>query len=195
MKLSPMRYKDYVWPHNPGTYSIEYSRAVQSDKMPFAYYHMQDLGLDFRVMRGQGEFAGEGAYDEFKKLASIFYHPGPGLLIHPVWQIAKAHFVKLSLAQEPTRDYVAYSFEFWEDTERYVKTGENAAAGETVTAAPAAIPAAAPAGDAKYHTVKSGETLWGISRKYGTTVDALARLNPAIKNVNLIYAGQKVRVS
>ena len=26
MLLTPMRYKDYIWPHNPATYSIAYVR-------------------------------------------------------------------------------------------------------------------------------------------------------------------------
>lgn len=67
-----------------------------------------------RVMRGEGEFVGEGAYGEFKKLATVFYAGGPGLLIHPVWQTSNAYFVELSLRQEPRADYVGYSFAFWE---------------------------------------------------------------------------------
>ena len=114
MKLAAMRYKDYVWPHNPRTYTIDYQRNVAVQKVPFGRYHLQDLGLTRRVMRGEGEFVGEGAYDEFKRLASVFYLPGPGPLIHPVWQAAEVYFVDLSLRQEPRADYVAYSFTFWE---------------------------------------------------------------------------------
>ena len=44
------------------------------------------------------------------------------------------------------------------------------------------------------HTVQRGETLRIIANKYGTTVDALISLNPGIKNPNLIYVGQVVRV-
>lgn len=45
----------------------------------------------------------------------------------------------------------------------------------------------------EYYTVKSGDNLTKIAKKYGTTVDALVKLN-GIKNKNLIYAGQKLRV-
>lgn len=45
----------------------------------------------------------------------------------------------------------------------------------------------------EYYTVKSGDTLTKIANKYGTTVDNLVKLN-GIKNKNLIYAGQKLRV-
>lgn len=44
-----------------------------------------------------------------------------------------------------------------------------------------------------YYVVKSGDTLSAIARKYGTTVNQLASWNN-IKNVNLIYVGQKLRV-
>lgn len=46
----------------------------------------------------------------------------------------------------------------------------------------------------KIHTVKAGETLSGIAVKYNTTVDNLLKLNPDIKNKNLIRIGQKIRV-
>lgn len=45
------------------------------------------------------------------------------------------------------------------------------------------------------YTVKSGDTLSGIAKKYGTTVSAIQKLNPTlIKNVNLILTGWKIRV-
>ena len=43
------------------------------------------------------------------------------------------------------------------------------------------------------YKVKRGDTLWGISRRFNTTVDNLAALNN-IANRNLIYVGQKLRV-
>lgn len=45
-----------------------------------------------------------------------------------------------------------------------------------------------------YYTVKPGDNLTRIANAYGTTVDAIMLLNPQIKNKNLIYAGQKIRV-
>lgn len=43
------------------------------------------------------------------------------------------------------------------------------------------------------YTVRRGDTLWGLSRRYGTTVAELVRLN-RIANPNLIYAGQVLRI-
>lgn len=46
---------------------------------------------------------------------------------------------------------------------------------------------------AEYYTVKSGDTLTGIAKKYKTTVDQLVKINN-ITNPNLIKTGQKLRV-
>lgn len=186
-----MQYKEYVWPHNPRTYTISYERKVAVHKVPFGRYAMQDLGLGRRVMRGEGEFYGEGAYEEFKKLASVFYYGGPGVLLHPVWQSANAYFVELSLAQEPRKDYVRYTFTFWEDDGRYSQKLEpvTAAAAGSGQGAGGSVPASA-----QYHTVVRGETLWGISRSQGIPLEALLGLNPQVKNPNVILPGQQIRV-
>lgn len=191
MKLAPMRYKTYIWPYNPKTYTITYERKVAALKVPKGAYFMQDMGRSYRVMRGEGEFAGEGAYDEFKKLATVFYSDGPGPLIHPVWQSSNAYFTALSLKQEPRQDYVSYTFEFWESYDNYAgeleKVTENTAASAAATAVTA--------DEAKYHTVVSGETMWGIAARYSRTLSDLVELNPQIKNPNVIAVGQKVRIA
>ena len=46
-----------------------------------------------------------------------------------------------------------------------------------------------------YYTVRSGDTLSAIARKYGTSVGTIQKLNPTlIRNVNLIQVGWKIRV-
>ena len=47
--------------------------------------------------------------------------------------------------------------------------------------------------DKEYYIVKYGDTLWGISRRFNTTVDKLVVLNNIV-NRNLIYIGQKLRI-
>lgn len=193
-KLQPMRYKDYVWPHNPRSYTITYRRRIAVQEVPYGYYTMQNLGLGNRVMHGSGEFVGEGAYEEFKRLAKVYYTGGEGTLVHPCWQSAHVFFAKLSLQQMPRPDYVAYTFEFWESYDRYetelkpVRRNENGTAGGSTYSSGGRTEAA-------YHTVRKGENLWGIARKYHTTLDKILAMNRGLKNPNLIYAGQKVRVA
>jgi len=44
------------------------------------------------------------------------------------------------------------------------------------------------------YTVKRGDTLSEIAQRYGTTYQRLAQIN-GISNPNLIYPGQKIRIS
>ncbi len=43
-------------------------------------------------------------------------------------------------------------------------------------------------------TIQKGQTLSGIAKQQGTTVDALLKANPTIKNPNLIYAGSPLNL-
>lgn len=183
-----MRYKDFVWPHNPRIYTIDYTRKLSEAEVPYGRYVLQDMGFTRRVLRGQGEFVGERAYEDFKRLASVFYRSGPGMLVHPVWQTASAYFTALSLRQEPRSDYVSYSFEFREEYGEYETGLKEVAPPETnsgVTAAPS---------EAVWHTVARGETLWGIAQKYGVGLSEVISLNPQIRNPNILMVGERVRV-
>jgi hypothetical protein len=43
-------------------------------------------------------------------------------------------------------------------------------------------------------TIQKGQTLSGIAKQQGTTLDALMKANPTIKNANLIYAGSALNL-
>ncbi len=188
MELRPMQYKGFVWPHNPRTYTITYDRQVAVHKVPFGRYAMQDLGMTHRVMRGEGEFVGPEAYDTFRALASVFYEGGPGTLLHPVWQSAQVYFVALALTQEPRKDYVRYTFTFWETYSRYQDTLAPAGASDEGSGPQTGGETTAPGG--RTHTVVQGETLWGIAQAWGVTLGELLAKNPQLKNPNVIQPGQ-----
>lgn len=189
MKLSAMRFKNYVWPHNPRVYEIEYRKDVTSHRVPFGLYVLQNMGRQNRVLKGEGAFAGEGAYAEFKKLASVFFDMTPGILTHPLWDAASACFVALRLKQEPTENYVAYSFEFWECYDGY-----NTGLTVIQTASSDGNAAAVVKNTAEYYTVVHGDYLWAIARDHGLTLAELLALNPQIRNSNVIYTGDRIRV-
>ncbi len=45
-----------------------------------------------------------------------------------------------------------------------------------------------------YYTVVKGDTLWAIAKRNATTVQDILKLNPNIKNANMINIGQKIRI-
>ena len=182
MKLSPMRFKSYVWPHNPKTFEVTEKRRLSVNPIPFGRQWVTDMGTDCRVLRGEGEFAGAGAYEEFMRLKAVFDEGTPGVLVHPVWKSVKVWFAELSLIQEPLEDYVRYSFEFVEDGEQVSDTRPVAA----VTSGRAEV---------RTYTVRQGDTMWGIARDHGLELYELIGLNPQIKNPNLIYPGQIIYLS
>ena len=193
MRLTPMRYKDYTWPHNPEVYTVEYQRRIAAHQVPCGGSVLQDLGCSYRVLRGEGVFAGEGAYQQFQKLAEVFRDSGPGLLVHPVWQAERAWFVSLTVKEEPLPDYVRYSFTFWEDWNGY-SGGLTASDDGGALSGTGSRTAAAESAAAETYTVRKGDTLWGIAKRYDVTLAALIAANPQIKNPNLIYPGDKVLI-
>lgn len=188
-----MRFKEFTWPHNPEVYTVEHRRRIAVHQIPFGPCVMQELGGSYRVLKGEGVFTGEDAYQRFKELAGVFQEEGPGLLVHPVWQTERAYFAVLEAVEEPMPDFVRYRFEFWEDGGGYdgglkaVETGNGGGTG-----APAGAENAA--GNQRVHTVRKGDTLWALAKQYGVELAALIRANPQIKNPNLIYPGEAVTV-
>lgn len=45
-----------------------------------------------------------------------------------------------------------------------------------------------------YYTVRANDILSSIANRYGTTVDEIMRLNPQIRNPDVIFKGEKIRV-
>ena len=159
-------------------------------KIPYGAALTENLGATVKVFRGEGEFAGEGAYAEFMKLAALFEEEAPGILIHPLFTLPSAHFVSLTLSQKPLPDFIAYSFEFWDSSAlsatEYTAVpsgGENPA---TVIQKAEPTPV--------YRTVRQGETLWSIANLAGVKPEEIMALNPLIKNPNLIPAGTRLRI-
>ncbi len=44
------------------------------------------------------------------------------------------------------------------------------------------------------YTVRAGDTMWSIAKKFGISLSELIRLNPQIKDPNMIYPGQRINV-
>lgn len=78
-------------------------------------------------------------------------------------------------------------------------TGQAPAADALLKALPAMFGGSAgtpgtPAQAAQNYTIKWGDTLWDLSRRFGTTIQNLLAWNPYIKDPDLIYAGKNLVV-
>lgn len=176
--LSAMRFKDFIWPHNPRTFHVLWQRRVAVLDAPGGRFHLQELGKTCRILRGEGEFCGPTAYEDFERLAQTFRQDGAGTLVHPIWHSDAMYFTRLELTQEPRQDHVAYAFEFTEA--RSILSGvlyrKEAASGEAL------------------YRVKPGDTFWSIAAAHGMDTETLLQMNPRIANPNQLSAGQEVRV-
>ena len=192
MLLTPMRFKDYTWPHNPEIYEVERRRRLAAHPVPYGQCVIEDLGSDYRVLRGEGVFAGDHAYEQFRQLAAVFQEGGAGLLVHPVWRTERVWFAALTVEEEPLPDYVRYRFEFWEDCGGYDAGLREEQAESASGPGEGADDAGVPAESRQAYTVRKGDTLWGIAREHGVELTDLIAANPQIKNPNRIYPGDEV---
>jgi peptidoglycan DL-endopeptidase LytE len=60
--------------------------------------------------------------------------------------------------------------------------------------APGSIPPTPPPTSGQIYTVQRGDTMRKIAARLGTSLEALAAVNPQVGNINLIYVGQKLNI-
>ena len=59
---APMRYKTFVWPHNPRVYSIEFHRSIAVNKIPYGRYALQNFYIKCHPQEAQRQI-----YEAVKK--------------------------------------------------------------------------------------------------------------------------------
>lgn len=173
MSLTPMSYKDYVWPCNPETVRIERARNVAEFKAPEGAGTVQDNGSLPRRVTGSGRLFGDRAREEFARLSAVFAAGGSGLLRLPGEAPFEAVFSSLTEKGVPRPSAVEYEFTFLEDQSAVGPAGETA----------------------KVHVCSGDETLWTIANQYGTDVDTLLAANPQVEWPNELKKGEKVIIA
>ena len=171
MKLQPMKYKGFSWPHNPETLTISRQREIKELKLPFSGGMTLDYGAEKRVIEGEGEFYGADCMEQFQKLSAVLEEEGSGILTLPNLPPFPARFVSLRMVGGAQPDLIRYRFVFRED-------GKSAAQGAA----------------ARYRSYQSaqGENLWAVAALFSTTVEELLALNPFLKWPNCLREGELV---
>jgi LysM repeat protein len=104
-------------------------------------------------------------------------------------QIAELHGKISSSGQDPA--LLQRVDALWQKVDALEKQKQPAAEAK---AKPATPPKSIAASEKKYHTVQKGETLYGISRKYGIREEELRKLNNLAKDP-MLRIGQKLLIS
>lgn len=166
-----MRFRDFRWPNDPETVTLERERALRDAAAPFGGPHWQDLGETARVAAGEGEFFGEGRWESYGELEREWARGGVGALSLPGLEPFLARLARLELVGTPEQGVLRYRFVFREES-----------GGE------------AESGGARAVIAQEGESLWEIAARTGSGFEALLRENPQICWPNWLSAGEEVRL-
>lgn len=202
-KLAKITYKDFEFPYNPATTSYKIDRTYIKHKyLELAGNELEDFGPNACIISGSGEFFGDSAYSDWKRLLKEFKKGEVGSVSHPIFtDITRGLMTSLQATLEPREDYVKYSFEIIADTElsinetlgKYIQviSGGDSASGSGG--------GGTSGGGSLVHTVVSGECLSVICARYATKFSTtiswkkIAEHN-GMKNPNLIYPGDKIKI-
>ncbi len=167
MELAVMRFKGKTFRCNPLSLEIKSVRATSDYKGVEGTQFVGDMGLDCRIIKGEGELEGKDCIEQYASLFSLQSEGGEGVLSLPVMEPVKAVFKSLKALAQVTPDRITYSFEFLETKSK-------------------AQPLQ------KIHIVKEGETLFDIAFDFGVSVDRLVKLNPYVKRPDELKEGEEI---
>ncbi len=114
--MTAMRYKDFIFPHNPKRIQVSYRSATATLHCPQLGSVVQHLGPRCRVVSGQGAFFGPAAAAQFAALEQLAAQGNAGYLFIPALTPFKAYLTKLVYLGEGDGSLLSYSFEFVEQT-------------------------------------------------------------------------------
>lgn len=169
MRLRPMKFGEFQWPHNPSILTISRKRDIQELKRPFSTGLLQDRGAERRIVEGEGEFFGKDCVETYRSLAALLEENG-AILSLPDFHSFPARLVSLTMMEKPEPELVHYRFVFWEDGREVVSAGSIRGR----------------------YVCQEGENLWSVAARFGTTADKLLELNPQIRWPNHLAQGEEV---
>ena len=112
--MEKLKFKDFTFPENPETMSIQFVRPVLFERNTDGTVEFYGLGPGCRTLTGSGAFFGPLAYTRFITLSNMVYDSEPGTLELPILQDWSAYLTQVEATQTPTENYVAYRFTFRE---------------------------------------------------------------------------------
>ncbi len=172
MLNSMIRFKGYVFEHNPKTLKITSKKNIVSQSVLGEKSDVFESGDNSRVVTGEGSISGVDCIYKFLKLFKIKEEKGSGILSLPNTKPFYAFFESLEFSADPTPELISYKFVFREDSSKPLSkiTSE------------------------VYYNLSADEDLWDVSRKFDTPIEALVSLNPQLKRTDDVEEGSRVRI-
>ena len=90
-----MRFKDFVFPHEPTRLEVGVKNRLGVGHCPGYGPVIQELGVQQRVITGEGAFFGADAPEQYRRLEELFFQQTPGRLVLPGRTAVTAHFSRL----------------------------------------------------------------------------------------------------
>lgn len=109
-----MKYKTFTFPHEPEKLEVRLRNCLGIGHCPGYGPVIQELGVNQRVIAGEGAFFGPQAEEQYRRLEELFFQQTPGRLILPSHAAVTAHFSRLGWLGQGDGQVVRYSFEFLE---------------------------------------------------------------------------------
>lgn len=172
MKNVPMRFAGYTFRHNPSKLRIEDTAQIMRILSPDKAPDSRRLNRGLRTVSGEGEMYGADCLGQYSGLLALYEQGERGLLSLPHIPPMTAYLKELHLAAEPQEDVLRFSFTFIETLGAQQE----------------------PDAEPFYTVTAQGESLWDIAYMNGRTIDELVRLNPQIRYIAELNAGEKVRL-
>lgn len=169
---SMIRFKGYVFEHNPQTLKISSKKNISSRNVLNSMNAVTETGDNSRVITGEGNIHGENSIYKFVKLFKLKEESGSGILSLPFVKPFYAFFESLEFSADPTPELISYKFVFREDASKPLSK---------ITAE-------------KFYTLEADEDLWDVSRKFNTPIETLVALNPQLKRTDDATVGMRVRI-
>jgi hypothetical protein len=174
MKHGVMRFMGYTLHHNPHTLQVISNANLSQYFIPEFTEVTESMGDKATVVKGEGAFYGDNAFEQFAELKQLSKAHKAGVLsvsgINPFY----AYLSELKLKCTPVDDYVEYSFTFIESAD--YKYQENSTAPNR-------------------YAVKQGEDLWDISCRLNIPIERLISLNLQLKNTYDLSEGDVIRIN
>lgn len=171
MRPCRMRYRGYVWRHNPYKLSFFDEKSTAEILPPFSSSDIRVFSEKPCVIKGEGELFGEDCVEQYNRLKALFYEHDEGILSIEDAGSFYVAFVDLSMLSEPKDNILSYAFTF-----RQKKCDR------------------IPVSEERYDIAGEDETLWDIAFRCHKTVEEIIALNPQIRFFDELSEGEKVRV-